>query len=301
MSAEWAADPGWGKWELNARLEWWWWWGVVTFGELPDDPPLVPFPPTGLELLDPEPFVPFVARKEGRCWDAYNRAAGYPAEDAELKGWWWWWWCPAAAAATAAAMNPDDKCPTPPPASEDGGEEEIVGEFASIPGFCFFHFVLRFWNQILTCVSVRRRERAKLSRSQTDRYLVVLNLFSSDTSCSYVKAVLALLGLPDFPSLLLILAPLLVPLDLLLLPFFFDPPQLFELLSWTFSSEDDLIKELFLLLSVVVEEVIGDPPDESGSTCLFEWLNSSNSNDLLAVKKLGVKKGWWEKSREIKN
>ena len=29
-------------------------------------------------------------------------------------------------------------------------------------------------------------------------HLVVLNLFSSDTSCSYVKAVLALLGLADF-------------------------------------------------------------------------------------------------------
>lgn len=23
----------------------------------------------------------------------------------------------------------------------------------SAPGFCFFHLVLRFWNQILTCVS----------------------------------------------------------------------------------------------------------------------------------------------------
>lgn len=46
----------------------------------------------------------------------------------------------------------------------------------------------------LTCVSVRLRLKAKLSLSQTDRYLVVLNLFSRDTNCSYVKAVLALQG-----------------------------------------------------------------------------------------------------------
>lgn len=68
----------------------------------------------------------------------------------------------------------------------------------STPGFCFFHFVRRFWNQIFTCVSVRLSERAKLSLSQTDRYLVLLNLFSRATSCSYVNAVRARLGLPSF-------------------------------------------------------------------------------------------------------
>ena len=36
----------------------------------------------------------------------------------------------------------------------------------------------------LTCVSVRLRESAKFSLSQTDRYLVVLNLFSRATNCS---------------------------------------------------------------------------------------------------------------------
>lgn len=45
---------------------------------------------------------------------------------------------------------------------------------------------------ILTCVSVRLKLNARLSLSQTDRYRVVLNLFSNDTSCSYVKAVRAL-------------------------------------------------------------------------------------------------------------
>ena len=72
------------------------------------------------------------------------------------------------------------------------------GAVTSTPGFCFFHFVRRFWNQILTCVSVRLNERAKLSLSQTDKYLVLLNLFSKATSCSYVKAVLALRGFPSF-------------------------------------------------------------------------------------------------------
>jgi hypothetical protein len=30
------------------------------------------------------------------------------------------------------------------PGTHEGGEGAIVGEFASMPGFCFFHFVLRF-------------------------------------------------------------------------------------------------------------------------------------------------------------
>ena len=36
-----------------------------------------------------------------------------------------------------------------------------------------------------------------MSLSHTDRYRVVLNLFSRATNCSYVKAVLALRGLPS--------------------------------------------------------------------------------------------------------
>lgn len=45
----------------------------------------------------------------------------------------------------------------------------------------------------LTWVSVRLRLKAKFNLSHTDKYRVVLNLFSNDTSCSYVKAVRALL------------------------------------------------------------------------------------------------------------
>lgn len=65
----------------------------------------------------------------------------------------------------------------------------------SAPGFCFFHLVLLFWNQIFTWVSVRLKDRARFSLSHTDRYRVARNLFSRATSCSYVNAVLARRGL----------------------------------------------------------------------------------------------------------
>lgn len=71
------------------------------------------------------------------------------------------------------------------------------------------------WIQVddarLTCVSVKRRESARFSLSQTDRYLVVLNLASSATNCSYVNAVRARRGLPL--ELLLLLLLLLLPLE----------------------------------------------------------------------------------------
>lgn len=81
-------------------------------------------------------------------------------------------------------------------------------------------------NKKITCVSVRLSESAKFKRSQTDKYLqkkliamkkkhlrletktkqkliwylVVLNLFSSATNCSYVNAVRARRGLFPLPS-----------------------------------------------------------------------------------------------------
>ena len=64
-----------------------------------------------------------------------------------------------------------------------------TGPLTSFPGFCFFHFVLRFWNQILIWVSDKPKLKAKFNRSQTDKYRVVRNLFSNATSCSYVYAV----------------------------------------------------------------------------------------------------------------
>ena len=49
------------------------------------------------------------------------------------------------------------------------GGEGSVPQLTSMPGFCFFHLVRRFWNQILTWVSVRLSESARLRRSQTER------------------------------------------------------------------------------------------------------------------------------------
>lgn len=46
--------------------------------------------------------------------------------------------------------------------------------------------------RLFTWVSVRLKLKAKFSLSHTDRYRVVLNLFSNETNCSYVNAVLAL-------------------------------------------------------------------------------------------------------------
>lgn len=45
--------------------------------------------------------------------------------------------------------------------------------------------LLVFWDvRYRTCVSVRLKLRARFSLSQTDRYRVVLNLFSRETNCS---------------------------------------------------------------------------------------------------------------------
>lgn len=37
----------------------------------------------------------------------------------------------------------------------------------------FFHLLRRFWNQIFTCVSVKRSEAARPARSDELRYLLV--------------------------------------------------------------------------------------------------------------------------------
>jgi hypothetical protein len=52
---------------------------------------------------------------------------------------------------------------------------------------------VQYCMHVLTCVSVKLRLSARLSLSHTERYRVVLNLFSRLTSCSYVKAVRALI------------------------------------------------------------------------------------------------------------
>lgn len=47
----------------------------------------------------------------------------------------------------------------------------------------------RFWNQIFTCVSVRRSDEENSARSAMLRYCFSRNFFSSDSSCCVVKGV----------------------------------------------------------------------------------------------------------------
>lgn len=57
---------------------------------------------------------------------------------------------------------------------------------------CFLHFILLFWNQVLTCVSLRSSEDASSMRSGTERYFFSANLDSSPSSCTSVKTVRSL-------------------------------------------------------------------------------------------------------------
>lgn len=62
--------------------------------------------------------------------------------------------------------------------------------------FIRFHLARRFWNHILTWTSDNDRLRAIWERSDTLRYFLVMNIFSSSSSCSEVKAVLRRFTLP---------------------------------------------------------------------------------------------------------
>lgn len=136
------------------------------------------------------------------------------------------------------------------------GSPELLGRdglLTSMPGFCFFHLVRRFWNHIFTWVSVKLSESARFSRSQTDRYRVVLNLFSRATSCSYVKAVRARLTLP--PPLLALLPPplLLPPLDETIAP----PPLFnrFPLFTFPLLGQQPLVPLLLILVASLYWEL----------------------------------------------
>ena len=60
---------------------------------------------------------------------------------------------------------------------------------------CFFHFVLLFWNHVLTWVSVRWRLEAKLFLSVIVRYFFSRNFCSKDFNWLLVNAVRLLLAL----------------------------------------------------------------------------------------------------------
>lgn len=64
--------------------------------------------------------------------------------------------------------------------------------------FCL-HFILRFWNQILICLSVNWRRLARSIRRGRHKYLLILNSFSNSINCTLVYAVLDLFWLtPSF-------------------------------------------------------------------------------------------------------
>ena len=60
---------------------------------------------------------------------------------------------------------------------------------------CFLHFILRFWNQVFTCVSLSSRRPASSMRSGTLRYFFSANFVSSPSNCFSVNTVLSFLFL----------------------------------------------------------------------------------------------------------
>jgi len=71
----------------------------------------------------------------------------------------------------------------------------------------FFCFILRFWNQIFTCVSFRAKACAISILLALVRYLLKWNSFSSSVSCFVVKLVLPVLFAPAILLLLLLFSP----------------------------------------------------------------------------------------------
>lgn len=64
-----------------------------------------------------------------------------------------------------------------------------IFSFSSSASCSLFALALRFWNQILTWVSVRLSELENSVRSAMDRYCFWRNLRSSASSCDVVKGV----------------------------------------------------------------------------------------------------------------
>ena len=59
----------------------------------------------------------------------------------------------------------------------------------ALSGDSLFHFILRFWNHVFTCVSFRLRVCAILERCVVSRYLCSENVFSKIRNCNSVKTV----------------------------------------------------------------------------------------------------------------
>lgn len=81
-------------------------------------------------------------------------------------------------------------------------EEQRLARFTSgaVPSFSrFFCFILRFWNQILTCVSFSSSVAATSTLRALVRYLLKWNSFSSSVSCLVVKLVRIIFCWPWIP------------------------------------------------------------------------------------------------------
>lgn len=68
-----------------------------------------------------------------------------------------------------------------------------IFSFSSSASCSLFAFALLFWNQILTCVSVKLRELENSARSAMDRYCFWRNFLSSARSWDVVNGVLGFL------------------------------------------------------------------------------------------------------------
>lgn len=81
-------------------------------------------------------------------------------------------------------------------------EEQRVARLiiGTVPSFSrFFCFILRFWNQILTCVSFSSRVAATSTLRALVKYLLKWNSFSSSVSCLVVKLVRIMFCWPWIP------------------------------------------------------------------------------------------------------
>lgn len=92
-----------------------------------------------------------------------------------------WKWC-----------DPDTWAPTGnPEIPKAGGSIGLVAifSFSSSASWSLLAFARLFWNQILTCVSVRFSELENSARSAMDRYCFWRNFLSSASSCDVLNGV----------------------------------------------------------------------------------------------------------------
>ena len=103
------------------------------------------------------------------------------------------------------AEGPAEEVEINPAAKRPKGWPEVIGKpgwgprkrglftilsFSISASFNLFSFARRFWNQILTWVSVKLRDEENSARSAIERYCFVLNFLSRASSCWVVKGVL---------------------------------------------------------------------------------------------------------------